>query len=248
MILADWPAPSNVHAFSTTRDGPGVSSPPFDQFNLGARCGDDPVHVANNRAALAKAGGLPSAPAWLHQVHGTRVLRINASPKDGDVEPHADASVSSTPGIVLAVLAADCLPVVFCNRAGTEVAAAHAGWRGLSAGVLEATLAAMASAPQDVLAWLGPSAGAGQYEIGVEVRDAFVARDAAAAAAFTATRPGHWRVSLPVLARQRLAGAGVPAEAITGGDDCTIADAGRFYSFRRDGVTGRMATLVWLGA
>ena len=248
MLVADWAAPANVHAFSTTRDGPGVSLPPFDRFNLGARCGDDRAHVRANRAALGSAGALPSAPGWLHQVHGARVVRLQASPDDGAVEPEADAAVTSTPGVVLAILTADCLPVVFCNRAGTEVGAAHAGWRGLSAGVLEATVAAMACAPQDVLAWLGPSAGAGHYEIGVEVRDAFLDRDAAAAVAFTATRPGHWRVDLPALARQRLISVGVPANAITGGASCTIADPARFYSFRRDGVTGRMATVVWLAA
>lgn len=249
MIPADWPAPANVHAFSTTRDGPGVSLPPFDRFNLGARCGDDPRHVAANRAALVASLGLPSDPAWLRQVHGTRVVRIDRPPGGddaADVEPDADAAVTSTPGVVLAILTADCLPVLFCNRAGTEVGAAHAGWRGLAAGVLEATVAAMACAPGDVLAWLGPAAGVGHYEIGVEVRDAFVGRDEAAAAAFIATRPGHWRVDLPALARLRLLAAGVPMDAITGGDHCTMGDAEHFYSFRRDGVTGRMAALAWL--
>ena len=247
-MSAEWQAPRCVHALTTTRSGAGVSPPPFDAFNLGLRSGDAIASVLANRAALREAARLPSEPAWLHQVHGTHVVRLDASLDDGAVEPEADAAVTSTPGVVLAILTADCLPVVFCNRAGTEVGAAHAGWRGLSAGVLEATVAAMACAPRDVLAWLGPSAGVGHYEIGVEVRDAFIARDQAAAVAFTATRPGHWRVDLPALARQRLIGAGVPADAITGGADCTIADAGRFYSFRRDGVTGRMATLVWLDA
>ena len=245
---AQWPAPRCVHALTTTRSGVGVSSPPFDAFNLGLRSGDAVASVLANRAALREAARLPSEPAWLQQVHGARVVRLDASPDVGAGEPEADAAVTSTPGVVLAILTADCLPVVFCNRAGTDVGAAHAGWRGLSAGVLEATVAAMACAPQDMLAWLGPSAGAGHYEIGVEVRDAFLARDEAAAVAFTATRPGHWRVDLPALARQRLIGAGVPANAITGGESCTIADAARFYSFRRDGITGRMATLVWLAA
>lgn len=246
VLRAEWPVPPNVRAFSTTRDGPGVSSSPYDRFNLGARCADEPTHVVANRAALMQAGGLPSAPNWLRQVHATGVVRLDAPPREGAQEPEADAAVTSTPGVVLAILTADCLPVLFCNRAGTEVAAAHAGWRGLAAGVLETTVAAMVSAPADILAWLGPSAGADHYEIGVEVRDAFVGCDQAAVAAFTATRPGHWRVDLPALARQRLIGAGVPANCIAGGVDCTMADAKRFYSYRRDGVTGRMGTLIWL--
>lgn len=241
---ADWDAPANVHAFSTTRDGPGVSRAPFDRFNLGARCGDEPAHVAANRAALIKTGGLPSAPNWLQQVHGTQVLRLEAPPRDGVIEPEADAAVSSTPAVVLAILTADCLPIVFCNRAGTEIAAAHAGWRGLAAGVLEATVAAMHSAPDDLLAWIGPAAGPAHYEIGVEVQDAFVAVDEGASAAFVPTRPGHWMVDLPMLARRRLGAVGV--HAVYGGMHCTIADAGRYFSHRRDGRTGRIATLAWL--
>ncbi len=227
------------------RDGPGVSLPPFDRFNLGARCGDAPAHVAANRAALMTAGGLPSAPNWLQQIHGTRVVRLDAPPRDGAPEPAADAAVTSTPGVVLAILTADCLPVLFCNRAGTEVAAAHAGWRGLAAGVLEATIAAMHSAPGELLAWIGPAAGVANYEIGAEVRGAFVEHDRGAATAFIQTRPGHWRVDLPALARRRLIAAGLGGDSITGGQVCTIADSKRFYSFRRDGVTGRLATIVW---
>ncbi|CAN5191231.1 peptidoglycan editing factor PgeF [soil metagenome] len=241
---AEWDAPANVHAFTTTRDGPGVSLPPFDRFNLGARCGDAPAHVAGNRAALVKAGGLPSAPNWLQQVHGTRVVRLDAPPREGADEPEADAAVTSTPGVVLAILTADCLPVVFCNRAGTEIAAAHAGWRGLAAGVLEATVAAMQSAPGDLLAWIGPAAGPAHYEIGTEVREAFVAGDPESSAAFVQTRPGHWLVDLPMLARRRLGAAGV--YAVHGGTHCSIAGADKFFSHRRDGRSGRMATLAWL--
>ncbi len=244
MIQADWPAPANVHAFSTTRDGPGVSLPPFDRFNLGARCGDDPVHVAANRAALIASAGLPSSPAWLRQVHGIRVVRVDRAPAPGDGEPEADAAVTAVPGVVLAILTADCLPVLFCDRAGTEVGAAHAGWRGLAAGVLEATVAAMHSRPGELLAWIGPAAGPAHYEVGAEVRDAFVANDPGAGIAFVSTRPGHWLVDLPMLARRRLAAAGL--HAVHGGTECTIADASRHFSFRRDGGTGRLATLGWL--
>ena len=239
-----------MHAFTTTRVGPGVSLPPFDRFNLGARCGDEPAHVAANRAALILAGGLPSAPNWLQQVHGTQVLRLDAPPPAGAAEPQADAAVSSTPGVVLAILSADCLPVLFCNRAGTEVAAAHAGWRGLAGGVLEATVAAMHSPPGELLAWIGPAAGPAHYEIGAEVRAAFVAGEASgsagctAAAAFMHSRPGHWLADLPMLARQRLAALGV--HAVHGGSHCSIAEADRFFSHRRDGRSGRMASLVWL--
>lgn len=282
-IVAGWPAPPGVVAFTTCRDAPGASLPPFDICNLGntAAGGDDPDAVARNRAGLIDAFGLPSPPRWLRQVHGTAVVRIDASGAvpgddsgdDGDdgaspslpglrtgsgqdgeshgnatwpadaEPPEADASVTALPGVVLAVLHADCLPVVLAARDGSEVAVAHAGWRGLAAGVLEATVAAMAAPGPALLAWLGPAAGPDRYEVGDEVREAFMARDAGAASAFVATRPGHWRVHLYALARQRLAAAGVAD--VHGGDLCTLSDRQRFYSHRRDARTGRMATLVW---
>jgi YfiH family protein len=241
---AEWDAPANVHAFTTLRSGAGGSPPPFDSFNLGnarAADGDDPGVVARNRAELDERAGLPSPPCWLRQVHGTRVLRFEASTSD---EPEADAAVTSTPGVVLAILTADCLPVVFAARDGSEVGAAHAGWRGLAAGVLEATVTAMRAAPADLVAWLGPAAGPDAYEIGEEVFDAFVARDPRARAAFVPTRPGPWRVDLYMLARQRLADAGVAA--VHGGGLCTISDPQRFFSHRRDGRSGRIATLAWM--
>src|SRR5690606_22608049 len=228
----------------TLRHGAGSSQPPFDSFNLGnARTadGDDPAAVARNRAELAERAGLPSPPCWLRQVHGTRVLRFDA-PEAG--EPEADAAVTATPGVVLAILTADCLPVVFAARDGSEVGAAHAGWRGLAADVLEETVAAMRTAPVDVVAWLGPAAGPQAYEIGEEVFEALTSRDPRAASAFTATRPGHWRVDLYALARQRLAEAGV--DAVHGGGLCTISDPERFFSHRRDGRSGRIATLAWI--
>ena len=241
---ADWPAPPGVRAGTTRRDGPGVSPPPFDRFNLGLRCGDDPANARANRARLADLLALPSSPAWLDQVHGTAVARVQAPPAAGAPEPVADAAVTATPGLGLAGLTADCLPVVLAADDGRELGIAHAGWRGLAAGVLEATVAAMATPPGRLRAWLGPAAGPAAYEIGAEVFEAFTAGDAGAAAAFVPTRPGHWRVDLFALARRRLAAAGVAH--VHGGGLCTIADAARFYSHRRDGRSGRLATLAWI--
>ena len=238
---ADWPAPPGVRALTTLRHGLGTSVPPFDRFNLGARCGDDPAAVAGNRRQLAHALALPSPPRWLRQVHGTHAIRDPAAD-----EPEADAAITAAPGLVLAILTADCLPVVLAARDGSEVAAAHAGWRGLAAGVLESTVAAMRTPPAGLLAWLGPAAGPQAYEIGAEVFEAFVSRDGDAAAAFAPTRPGHWRVDLYALARRRLAAAGLPADAVHGGGLCTISDPARFFSHRRDGRSGRLATLAWI--
>lgn len=176
---------------------------------------------------------------------GGRAAPPAASGSREALEPEADAAVTAAAGTVLAVLTADCLPVAFCADDGSEVAAAHAGWRGLADGVLEATVAAMHTPPSRLMAWLGPAAGPQRYEVGVEVCDAFLAQDPAAAAAFTATRPGHWRVDLYALARQRLARAGLAAGRVHGGGLCTIAEPQRFYSHRRDRRTGRMATVVW---
>lgn len=256
ILPADWPAPPGVRAFTTLRQGAGGSAPPFDSFNLGnARGpdGDDPAAVAANRAALVVCAGLPSAPHWLRQVHGTGVLVVDRALPAGDAtaerarmaaEPEADAAVTAAPGVALAVLTADCLPVVFASRDGRRVGAAHAGWRGLAAGVLENTVAAMAAPPETLLAWLGPAAGPLAYEIGAEVRDAFTGQDSAAAKAFTATRPGHWHVDLYALARRRLQSAGLAATNIHGGGLCTISDSQRFHSHRRDGRAGRMATVI----
>lgn len=241
---ADWPAPPGVRALTTLRSGEGVSPPPFDRFNLGLRCGDDPALAQCNRDRLASWLALPSAPHWLRQVHGTRVLRFDGAPSAGEDEPEADAAVTSVPGVVLAILTADCLPVVFAARDGSEVAAAHAGWRGLAAGMPEGAVTAMRTPAKDVIAWLGPAAGPQAYEIGAEVREAFVAQDPGAAIAFTDTRPGHWRVDLYVLARRRLAAAGV--HAVYGGGLCTISDPVSFFSHRRDGRSGRLATLAWI--
>lgn len=256
LLPADWPAPPRVRAFTTLRHGAGGSAPPFGSFNLGnARGpdGDDPAVVASNRAALVARAGLPSAPHWLRQVHGTGVLVVDRALAAGDAvaegarvagECEADAAVTAAAGVVLAVLTADCLPVLFASRDGRRVGAAHAGWRGLAAGVLENTVAAMAAPPQALLAWLGPAAGPQAYEVGAEVRDAFTGHDPAAAAAFTPTRPGHWHVDLYALARRRLEAAGIAAADIHGGGLCTISDPQRFHSHRRDGRAGRMASVI----
>lgn len=252
-IDADWPAPPGVRAFTTLRHGAGRSSSPFDTLDLGNRYaadGDDPAVVERNRAELVERARLPSVPRWLKQVHGIDVVRFDTPvAKDAVVEelaveePVADAAVTACPGVVLAILTADCLPVVFAADDGREIAAAHAGWPGLSAGMLEATVAAMRTPPERLLAWIGPCAGPARYEIGVEVRERFLVWGDAADAAFVATRPGHWLVDLPAIARMRLARVGV--HRVYGGDRCTISDPARFFSHRRDARTGRMATLAW---
>jgi YfiH family protein len=223
----------------TTREGAGAESASAHGFNVGTRCGDDPDAVAANRAFLHAALSLPSGPCWLRQVHATRVA---VEPAHDEAE--ADAAVTRTPGTVLAIQTADCLPVLFCADDGSEVGAAHAGWRGLAAGVLENTLAAMHAPRANIIAWLGPAIAAQSYEVGEEVRDAFLANDRAAASAFTVTRPGHWSCDLYTLARQRLHAAGVVR--VSGGGLDTFTDP-RLHSYRRDGTrSGRMASLIWL--
>ncbi len=240
---ADWPAPPGVRALTSLRGGDGVSAPPFDRLNFGLNCGDEPAAVLENRRRFAEWLALPSEPVWLKQVHGTGVLRVEGRGSSLESLPEADAAVTSQAGTVLAILTADCLPVIFAAADGSEVGVAHAGWRGLAAGVLEATVAAMQTPPAQLRAWLGPAAGPEHYEIGAEVRDAFVGSDEGAASAFVPTRPDHWRVDLFALARRRLAALGV--SDVHGGDLCTIADASRFYSHRRDGRSGRLLTLAW---
>lgn len=239
LIVPDWPAPANVRACVTTRWLPGHSLPPFERCNLGDRCGDVPAAVAANRAALPGLLGLPSPPHWLRQVHGTTVLDTAAGGNDRD----ADAAVARDPGVVLAILTADCLPVLFCVDDGSAIAAAHAGWRGLAAGVLEATIASLRVPPARLTTWIGPAIGAASYEVGDEVRTAFVDGDRDGARAFAASRPGHWSCDLAALARRRLAAAGV--DRVHGGGFDTFRDE-RFYSYRRERETGRFATLLWM--
>ncbi len=248
LLQADWPAPPGVRALTTRRHGAGISPAPFAQFNLGNRHaadGDTPANVEHNRQLLQQGLSLPSAPHWLRQVHGTTVLRFDAAPVAGASEPVADAAVTSVPGVVLAILTADCLPVVFAAVDGSEIGAAHAGWRGLADGMLEDTVYAMNTPAEQLRAWLGPAAGPQDYEIGEEVYHAFVGHDPGAEEAFVATREGHWKVDLFALARQRLQAAGLDPLNIHGGTVSTMADPD-LYSHRRDRRTGRMATLVWM--
>lgn len=234
-LRPDWPAPASVRACVTTREG-GVSRPPFDNFNLGDHVEDDPAAVASNRQRLEDMIG--SRPAWMSQVHSTLAVRA-----DPQALLQADANWTDQPGIACCVLTADCLPVLFCDRAGTRVAAAHAGWRGLAAGILEATVTALDVAPGKVLAWLGPAIGPDAFEVGAEVREAFVTVHAQSTSAFRpSTNPGRYMADLYELARIRLAAAGVTA--VYGGGYCTVSDP-RFYSYRRTPRTGRFASLVW---
>ena len=238
-ITPEWDAPPNVRALMTTRNG-GVSKGVYASMSLGDHVGDDFTHVARNRAILC--GYLPGEPVWLKQVHGTAVIDAAA----GQSGAEADASVSRSVGAVCAVMTADCLPLLLCDAAGSVVAAAHAGWRGLAEGVIERTVAAMQVDPATVMAYLGAAIGPQAFEVGAEVRAAFVAQDAAAQQAFTPHSEGKWLADIYLLARQRLARLGV--EKICGGEYCTFTETERFYSYRRDGATGRMASLVWLHA
>jgi YfiH family protein len=237
-LIPDWPAPAHVRALQTLRTG-GCSPAPWASFNLGDHVGDEPARVAANRAELRRQ--LPAEPLWLQQVHGTVVVDAAQAPQ----ATTADASFANEPDQVCAVMTADCLPVLFCDRAGSVVAAAHAGWRGLLDGILESTIAAMQRPPADLLAWLGPAIGPERFEVGGEVRAAFVAHDAQAAGSFR-QHGDKWLADIYSLARQRLQAAGVTN--IHGGGRCTVSDAERYFSYRRDGVTGRMATLIWLEA
>ncbi|WP_145574614.1 purine nucleoside phosphorylase YfiH [Yersinia alsatica] len=239
LILPDWPAPASVKACSTTRHG-GISEFPYDSLNLGTHVGDIAATVITNRQRLVEQGQLPQMPVWLEQVHGTRVLHLDGS-AISDVQ--ADAVYSRVTGQVCAVMTADCLPVLFCSLAGDEVAAAHAGWRGLCAGVLEQTMAQFNAAPSSIIAWLGPAIGPQQFEVGEEVKQAFIDIDTQAAAAFIPAGT-QYLADIYLLARQRLQAVGI--HAIYGGDHCTVSEKQQFFSYRRDGITGRMASLVWL--
>ena len=238
-ILPDWPAPANVRAAVTTRIG-GASRAPYDSLNLAAHVGDDPVTLQANRARLRAALHLPAEPLWLKQVHGARV--VDAA--QAGVEPEADGAFVAQSGVVCAVLTADCLPVLLCNRQGTKVAALHAGWRGLAGGVIEAGVRALNVPGKELLAWLGPAIGAEKFEIGAEVREVFMQPDPQAASAFRTTREGKYLADIYQLARLRLQKLDVTA--VYGGGFCTVTDSTSFFSYRRDGATGRMAALIWI--
>lgn len=251
VITPNWPMPPNVRAGSTTRTG-GVSTGAYESLNLGSRCDDDPDAVAKNRALLSEHLQLPATPLWLQQEHGTTAVAAHSVA----MNVAADASWTHQAGVVCVAQSADCLPVLFCDRAGTIVGAAHAGWRGLLDGVLESTIVAMTDAASipaiNLMAWLGPAIGPERFEVGADVRDAFVEAQGDAAewafsydeAASKAAGADRWMGDFYRLARQRLVRAGILQ--VFGGDYCTHSDADKFFSYRRDGVTGRMASLIWL--
>lgn len=249
-ICPNWPAPDRVRAVCTTRAG-GCSAGPWSSLNLGERCGDDAEHVRRNRERLSEQ--LPAPPQWLRQVHGAAVARhpgnpvgepLGESPREAGTALEADALVAFAAGQVCAVLTADCLPVFFCDRAGSRVAVAHAGWRGLAGGVLEATVQALEADPADLLAWLGPAIGPAVYEVGAEVAAAFKASLGADFPAAFTPREDRWLLDLYAAARLQLAAAGL--REVHGGGLCTYSDPARFFSHRRDGVSGRQASLIWL--
>jgi hypothetical protein len=238
-IKPDWPAPARVRAVTTTRLG-GVSEGRFASLNLGEHVGDRPDRVQANRARVRAALGFDSEPLWLRQVHGTRVVDA----REASAGTEADGCASALPGRICVVLTADCLPILLCDRAGTRVAALHAGWRGLAAGVVEEGVRALGLPGDALLAWLGPAIGSHAYEVGTEVREAFVVRDPGTAAAFAPSARGRWLADLYALARRRLQAAGV--NSVYGGGHCTVSEENLFFSHRRDGTTGRMASLIWL--
>ncbi|QBQ54353.1 peptidoglycan editing factor PgeF [Nitrosococcus wardiae] len=238
VITPQWPAPGNIQAYTTTRRG-GVSSPPYHSLNLANHVGDRLEVVEKNRIRLQQSLSLPIEPSWLTQVHGNEIVSANKGPGQ-----RGDASVAYGPGSVCAILTADCLPLLLCNQEGTKVAAAHCGWRGLAAGIIEATVSALEVPGKRLLAWLGPAIGPQAFEVGPEVREVFLDQDWRHTSAFTVHRQGRWLADIYQLARLALAKQGV--QWIYGGQYCTVADPHRFYSYRREGKTGRMATLIWL--
>ena len=243
LIVPDWPAPAPVQAAFTLRPG-GVSAPPFDALNPASHVGDEPGAVAENRLRLRRWLQLPSEPAWLGQVHGCRVADLDVDAGSG-CEPPADAAVTHCAGRVCVIQVADCLPVLLCAAAGgPAIGAAHCGWRGLAAGVLEATVSALRTPPAELLAWLGPAIGQAHFEVGEDVHAAFTTGDPGAAPAFVKNARGRWQCDLYALARRRLEALGVTR--VFGGGWCTYADPARFFSYRRDGRCGRMAALIWI--
>jgi YfiH family protein len=238
-LVPDWPAPRNVRAFVTTRAG-GVSSGEYASMNLGAASGDDPARVERNRGIVAQH--LPMAPRYMVQVHGSGVADLDIF-RESDV-PTADAAISSTPGRVAAVLVADCMPLFVADMKGGRVGIAHAGWRGMAAGVIENVVRNLGTPAADVVAWMGPAIGPAAFEVGPEVKEAFERFDPAASTAFTPGAPGKFMADLYALARQRLARAGV--REVHGGGLCTYRDASRFFSYRRAPKSGRMGAFIWI--
>lgn len=241
LILPQWPQPRSVRSCTTTRHG-GVSQPPYDSLNLGLHVGDNPQSVESNRLRLIDIAGLPATPHWLEQVHGTDVVHLTKT-TSFETTYVADAAYTNESGVVCSVMTADCLPVLFSSRSGDEVAAAHAGWRGLCTGVLERTVAEFSARPSDIIAWLGPAIGPQQFEVGGEVREAFMAVDPSVRCAFQ-SKGNKFLADIYQLARLRLQACGV--NDVFGGEFCTVTDSTNFYSYRRDVITGRLASLIWL--
>jgi len=240
MIYPDWPAPDNIKAISTTRQG-GFSLPPYDSLNLGDHVGDE-LHTVNQNRKLLLQSGLPESPRWLKQVHGT-TISLASSWQQGD---EADAIVSNDINQVCSIMTADCLPILLCNQQGNQVAAIHAGWRSLAAGIIEKTLTHFNCPSQDIMAWLGPAIGPTQFEVGRDVFAEFSAQSIRAHLAFQQTDSDHYLADIYLLAKQQLNAVGVTA--IYGGEHCTVSDSSRFFSYRRDGITGRMASMIWISA
>lgn len=239
-ITPNWPVVQKIKAFTTTRYG-GVSLPPYDNFNLATHVGDDLQSVLCNRQRLRDTLLLPSEPVWLSQIHSTQVVELPLSENE---IPQADAVYTQQRQQICAIMTADCLPVLFYSTKGGEVAAAHAGWRGLCNGILENTLACFQAAPQDIIAWLGPAIGPNAFEVGAEVRHQFMQHFPEAKKAFIAKQDGKFLADIYLLARQRLQYAGI--QQIYGGDYCTMNNQHLFFSYRRQKQTGRMVSLIWL--
>ena len=239
-LQPDWPVPAHVHAYATTRNG-GHSKAPYDSFNLADHVGDNPQAVRNNRVQLQETLALPAEPMWLHQVHGNTVIDATNS----EPWPDADASYTSEHGVVCVALTADCLPILLCNQQGTQVAAIHAGWKGLQTGVIASTCEALSGSGEQWLAWLGPGISAKAFIVGDDVYEKFAVGNGQMAEVFTALVPGKWQMDLYALARQQLQACGI--DAIYGGNYCSYHDSQRFFSYRRGEYTGRMASLIWLG-
>jgi len=240
MISPDWPAPDNIKAFSTTRQG-GFSIAPYDSFNLADHVGDDINSVKKNRDLLALQAHLPESPRWLKQIHGATVAKASQWQQGAE----ADAIVAQQNNQVCVIMTADCLPILLCNQQGDCVAAIHAGWRSLAAGIIENTLAQFNGPGQNIMAWLGPAIGPSQFEVGHDVVSAFTDQMTSAAVAFQQTDVDHYLADIYLLARQRLTSSGV--NAIFGSEQCTVSNPSHFFSYRRDGITGRMASMIWIG-
>lgn len=239
LIKPNWPAPPQIHAICTTRAG-GISRSPYDSLNLGDHVGDDPAAVAQNRLILNNALNLPNEPCWISQVHGMRAVNT----QDWQIGDKADASYTTTPNAICAVMTADCLPILLCNQTGDYVAAIHAGWRGLAAGIIEATIAKAPCEPSQIMAWLGPAIGPTAFEAGDDVRNIFLSQAPENKSGFTSITEGKWWVDMYHIARQHLSAVGI--YDIYGDVDCTVLNPDRFFSFRRDHDTGRMASLIWI--